>query len=132
VGDHGVVQQAIQQGSCDHGVAKDLTPFGKAAVGGQDHGAALAACVDQLEEQVPGGGAEGDVADLVDDEQLGAAEIADALAQASLAISLGQAVEDVGERAEVDAAPGPDASTPRATARWLLPVPDGPMRWTTS
>jgi hypothetical protein len=34
---------------------------------------------------------------LFDDQQLGAAEIADALAQASLPVGLGQAVDDVGQ-----------------------------------
>ena len=36
--DDGVMQQAIEQCRCDHGVAEDVTPFGEAAVAGQDHG----------------------------------------------------------------------------------------------
>ena len=53
------------------------------------------------------------VADFVDDEQRGAGEPSDALAQASLALGLGQAVEDVGERREVDAAPGAHGLDPK-------------------
>ena len=108
VHDDSVVQQPVEQGGGDDGVPEDLTPFGKAAVGGQDHRAALVAGVDQLEQQVPCGGAEREVADLVDDEQLGPAQIADALAQPTLAIGLSEAVDDVGERREVDAASGAD------------------------
>jgi len=36
--DDGVVQQAVEQRGSDDGVAEPLTPFGKAAVGGKDHG----------------------------------------------------------------------------------------------
>jgi hypothetical protein len=50
--DDGVVQQAVQEGCRDDGIAEDLAPFGKAAVGGEDHGAALVAGVDELEEEV--------------------------------------------------------------------------------
>jgi hypothetical protein len=34
------------------GVAEDLTPFGKAAIGGEDHRAALIARIDEPEEQI--------------------------------------------------------------------------------
>ena len=82
--DDGVVEQPIEQRGGDDGIAEDLAPFGKAAVGGEDHGALLVAGVDELEEQVAAAGRDRQVADLVDDEQRGAAEIADALAQAAL------------------------------------------------
>jgi hypothetical protein len=32
VDDHGVVKQPIQQRGCDHWIAKNLSPFGKAAI----------------------------------------------------------------------------------------------------
>jgi hypothetical protein len=69
--DDGVVEEAVEQRGGDDGVAEHLAPFGKAAVGGEDHGAALVAGVDQLKEQVPAAGDDGEVADLVDDQQLG-------------------------------------------------------------
>ena len=81
--DDGVVQEAVEERGGDDGIAEDLAPFGEAAVGGQDHGALLVAGVDELEEQVAAAGHDGQVADLVDDQQRSAAEIADALAQAS-------------------------------------------------
>jgi hypothetical protein len=48
--DDGVVKQAIEERGGDHWVAEDLTPFGKAAIGGKDHGGALVARIDSLEE----------------------------------------------------------------------------------
>ena len=47
-----MVKQAIEQRRGDHGVAKNFTPFGEAAIGGEDHGAALLAGIDELEEQI--------------------------------------------------------------------------------
>ena len=46
------------------------------------------------------------VREQVDDQQLSAAEITDALAQPAFPIGAGQAVNDIGERGEVDAAAG--------------------------
>ena len=45
-----VVKKSVQQGRRYHGIPEDLAPFGKAAVGSQDHGAAFIASVDQLEK----------------------------------------------------------------------------------
>ena len=54
------------------------------------------------------------VADLIDDRQLGAAEITDALPQAILIVGLGEAVDDVGHGAEIHAAPGADCLHPES------------------
>ena len=50
--DDSMVEQPIEQRGGNYRIAEDLTPFGKAAVGGEDHRALLVAGVDQLEEQV--------------------------------------------------------------------------------
>ena len=52
VNHNGMMQQPIKLGGGHHGVAEDLSPLGKAAVGGEDHGAIFVAGIDQLEEQV--------------------------------------------------------------------------------
>ena len=54
--DHGVVQQSVEQCRGHDRIAKNFTPFGKAAVRGEDHGALFVAGVDQLEEQIAGAG----------------------------------------------------------------------------
>ena len=96
--DDGVVQQPVEQRRGDDGIAEDLAPFGKAAVRGEDHGAFFVAGVDELEEQIAAAGRDRQVADLVDDEQRGAAEEADALAQGAFAFGLGERGDEVGER----------------------------------
>ena len=83
--DDGVVKKSVQQRGRDDWIAENLAPFGEAAIRGQDHGALLVAGVDQLEEQVAGAGADGEIADLIDDQQRRTAEEADALAQAPFA-----------------------------------------------
>ena len=50
--DYRMVEKTIEQRGGNDGVTEDLTPFGKAAVRGEDHGAALVAGVDELEEQI--------------------------------------------------------------------------------
>src|SRR6188472_1111264 len=106
--DDGVVQEAVEERGGDHRVAEDLAPLGEAPAGGEDHGAALVAGVDQLEEQATAVGDDRQVADLVDDQQGGAAEEADLVAQPALALGLGERGDEVSKRDEIDAAPGLD------------------------
>src|SRR4051794_21033544 len=63
----GVVKKSVEQRSRDHGISKNLTPLGKATIRSQNHRALLVAGVDQLEKQVAGGSADGEIADLIDD-----------------------------------------------------------------
>ena len=61
-----------------------------------------------MKEQVPAAGDDGEVADLVDDEELRPAEEPDPLPQGALALGLGQRADELGEGGEVDAAAGLD------------------------
>ncbi len=61
----GVVEQPVQQGCGDDGIAENLIPFAETAVGSQDHGAAFIAGVDQLEKQVAAPGHHGQPDDEV-------------------------------------------------------------------
>lgn len=105
--------------------AEDVAPLGETEVGGEDQGAALVAGIDELEEETAAAGDDGEIADIVDDQEAGPAEEADPFLQAAFALGSG-------ERREVDALALLDASTPRALARWFLPVPGRPREWTTS
>jgi hypothetical protein len=100
---HGMVQEPVEERRCDDGVAEDLAPFRKTAVGGQDHSAPLVAGIDELEEQIAAAGGDRQVADFVDDQQRAAAQEADFLAQGALAFGFGEDGEEIGERDEVDA-----------------------------
>ena len=75
-----VVKQSVQQRRGDDGIAKNFPPFSEAAIGGEDHCASLVAGVDQLEEQIAGAGANSEIADLIDNQQRGATQEADAFA----------------------------------------------------
>src|ERR1700760_2474955 len=83
--DHSVMQKSVQQGRRDDRIPENFAPLAEAAIGGQDHRALLIASVDQLEEQIAGTSPDGEIADLINDEQRGAAEEADAFAQTSFA-----------------------------------------------
>ena len=89
-------------------IAEHLAPFGEAAVGGEDHGALLVSGIDELEEQIAAAGRDRQVSDLVDDQQRGSGQEADAFPELAFALGLGQRGDDVGERGEVDAAAGLD------------------------
>ena len=103
-----MVEEPVQQGRGDDGIAKNFAPFGKAAIGGEDHGALFVAGVDELEEQIAAAGNDRQVADFVDDEQCKSAEEPDLLAQGAFTFGLGERADEVGERGEVDAATGFD------------------------
>ena len=64
-----MVDEAVDHGGGDDVVAEDLAPAAKWFVAGDDQRGAFVAAGDELEEQVGGFGFEGDVADLVDDDQ---------------------------------------------------------------
>ena len=100
--DDGVVKEAIEQRGSNHRITEDLTPFGEAAIRGEDHGALFVAGIDELEEQVAAARGDRQITDLIDDQYGEAAEEADFLAQTSLALCLRQGADDIGERGEVD------------------------------
>ena len=76
-------QQAFENGGCHHLIAVGaafsegvhLVPFLHRAVGADQHTALLVAAGDQLEEQVPRLGFEGQVAQFFDDQQFRLAEV---------------------------------------------------------
>ena len=82
---HSVVKKAVEQRCGHHGIAKDITPFGEAAVGCQDHGTLFVSGVDELEEQVGRVGFQRQVTELVDDQQFRLRQRQQFLVQAPLA-----------------------------------------------
>ena len=76
--DHlGVVDQAVDHGGGHGGVAEHLAPASEGLVGGDDERGALVAGAHELEEEVGGLGLERDVADLIDDDQRVAGQLAE-------------------------------------------------------
>src|ERR1700745_467935 len=101
--DNSVVKKPIKQRRGHHRVAKDVAPFGEAAIRSQDHGSFLVTGIDELEKQIAAAGYDRQVANLVDDEERGASEEPQTLAQRAFAFGLCQGGDDVGERGERDA-----------------------------
>ena len=115
-GEHGASDGEQRDG--DDGIAEHVTPLREAAVGGEDHRALLVTGVDQLEEHVGAAGGDRQVADLVDDEQARPGQEADLVAEATLAFGAAEGVDELGERAAVDALASidrGDAETSRAS-----------------
>ena len=128
----GMAQQAVEQCCGEDRIAEHPAPFGKAAVRSQDHRALLVTGIHELEEQIAAAGHDRQVADLVHDEERGAAEIPDAVAQGAVALGLGQRGDESARVVKATLRPALTASTANAVARWLSPVPGGPTRWMTS
>jgi hypothetical protein len=124
--DHGVMQEAIQQGRRDDGIAEHLAPFGEAPVGREDHGTLFIAGVDELEEQVCTACGDRQIADLVDDEQRGSCIEPDLLSQPSLPFGLVQRRDQFCQGCPVDTSPGlyccdPERGSEMAFARARRP-----------
>ena len=67
--------QAIENGACEAFCAEDLGPFIERQVGCDDDGAAFIALGDDFEEQLSAGFAQGDKAQLVNDQKVLAGEL---------------------------------------------------------
>jgi len=87
--DVAVVKQAIEDGGGHHRVAEHGVPFADRPVGRHQHGAALVATAHQLEEQLGDVGRERQIAEFVDDQELGLAVTGEPLVQADVLMRLG-------------------------------------------
>ena len=131
--DFGVVDEAVDHGGGDDVVAEDLAPAAERLVAGDDQAGPFVAGGDELEEQVGGFGFEGDVADLVDDEQRVAAEPDELGLQPAGGVGVGEAGDPLRRRWRTATRwPAWQARIPRPMARWVLPVPGGPRNTTFS
>jgi hypothetical protein len=102
----GVVDQSVDEGGGDHGVAEDLAPGLEAAVAGDDDRAAFVAAGDEREEQVGGLALEREIADLVDDQQPVAVQAAQFVVEAVAVLCLLEAVDPLLGGREQGAVPG--------------------------
>ncbi len=96
--DLGVVDEAVDQGDDAGGVGEDLVPFGEGAVGGDQGAFGLVAAADQFEQQVGVAVGVGEIADLVDDQQVRGGVVAESAAQGGIAVEGGQFAEQSGRR----------------------------------
>src|SRR5258708_12159919 len=85
-----VMEQAVEDGGCHHGVAKHCSPLADRAIAGDQHAAPLVAPRDELKEQMRSIGLKRQIAELVDDQQLRLAEKGEAHLHPALAMRLAE------------------------------------------
>ena len=105
------MQEPVEDGGGDHLVAEDLAPLRDHLIGGDEHAAALVATGDELEEEVGAAPLEGQVPELIDDEELRFREEADLVGETSLGLGLGERADELGRRDEENRVPSFDDST---------------------
>ena len=118
--DDGVMQQPIQQSGGDHGVAEHVSPFGKASIGGENHGTFFVARTDQLKEQIGAFPGQWQVADLIDDKQRSSGIESKFVGQLSGAMGQRQGIDQVGQGASVDAFAGFDDGYAERTSQVVM------------
>jgi hypothetical protein len=73
--DLAVMGEAIEERCRHFGIAEDAGPFGEGEIGGDDDGRALVKPADQVEEKLPAGLGEGQIAELVQHDKVESGQI---------------------------------------------------------
>ena len=110
--DFGVVDEPVDHGGGDGVVAEDLAPGAERLVAGDDHRGAFVAGGDEAEHEVRGFGIEGDVADLVDDDQRDEGEPAQLGLELALAFGFAEPGDPLGRGRELHALAGEAGADP--------------------
>lgn len=97
--DVAVVGKAVEERGGHLGIPEDARPFAEREVRGDDDRGALIEAADEVEEQLPTGLCEGKVAELVEDQEVEAAE---EIGGAALAVGSGFGVELVDQVHDVE------------------------------
>jgi hypothetical protein len=88
------MREAIEGGG-HLGIAEDGGPFRGAEIGGDDDAGALVELAQQVEEQGAARGAEGQVAQLIEDDEIGVSEPAGELAGLALGLFLFEGIDEL-------------------------------------
>jgi len=91
-----VVQQPVEDGARDHRVAEDLAPRARALIAAEQDRAAFIAPADELEEEIGPLPIDRDVADLVDNQELGLGHDLEPLLEAILVERLAEGRDERG------------------------------------
>jgi len=102
------VDESIDERDNGGGVGKDFSPLAKHLIGGDQQRAFEVAAGDDLEEQVGVAGVIGEIAELVEDEQLWLAEDSELALQACRSVLVGEGIEHFGGGEEADGGAGED------------------------
>jgi len=70
-----MMRETIEQRGGHFGIAEDARPFAEGEIGRDDDRGALVEAADQVEQQLPAGLGEGEIAEFVEDDEVEAREI---------------------------------------------------------
>ena len=89
------LEDAVDDGGGEVVIVEDLAPSVGVFVGGEDHGAlANVALVDDVEERIGSVVAVGEIADFIDDQDVGANEVGERTTQSALAAGGGEGIDE--------------------------------------
>ena len=107
--DLAVVRQTIEERGGHLGVAEDGRPFAEGQVGGDDDRGALVEPADEVEQQLASGLGEGQVAELVEDDEVAPGQL---IGEPALAAGAGFGLEPVDQVDDVEEAdPAPSGAS---------------------
>ena len=121
--DGGVMDEAVDCGERHGRIRKDLAPFAERLIGGDEHGPALVAGANQLEQHAGLGLILGDVSEVVEDQQVEAVEPVDCGFEASSRRATWSFWTRSVVRVKSTFQPFSIRARPMAEARWLFPPP---------
>ena len=104
VDDVRAVGEPVDDGFREAGVGEHLGPLAERQVGGDDQAAAFVALGEDLEDELGGAVGQREVAQFVEDDELGAGVAADDAAELAAALGFLELVREGGEGGEADAA----------------------------
>jgi hypothetical protein len=64
------MEEPVENGGGNHGIAEDFSPSSEALIASKDNGSLLVAAGDELEEEISAMAIDGDIADLVNNQEL--------------------------------------------------------------
>ena len=108
--DVAVVRQAIKQRGGHLGIAEDGGPFPECEVGGDNDRGALVETADEMEEELPAGLGEGQIAELVEDDEVEAGQMIGKSALAAVAGLGFQLIDEIDDVVEAAAGAAADAA----------------------
>ena len=132
VDDVRAVGEAVNDGLGEAGVGEDLGPFAEGQVGGDDQRAAFVALGEDLEDELGGAVGQREVAELVNDDELGAGVAGNDAGELAADWASWSSLASPARVVKRTRRPCWQAQTASAVASIVLPVPLSPMKITLS
>ena len=126
--DRGVMNEAVDDRDCHCLVWKDLAPFAKRLVGGNQEGFSLVPGADELKEHAGFGLVFGDVGEVIEDQQMVFVELGNGSFEGELAAGDLQPLDEIGGSAEQHAPAVFDKSEAERCRKVALAAAWGPKQ----